>query len=389
MVVADLIFECIRYSIRGQELSAETLKGVPSDMLSVLFNLSKKHDIAHIVGYALHKNNLIDKTDTAYGKFVYQENLAIYRYENINHELHAICDLLEKEQVSHIPLKGSVIRSLYPEPWMRTSCDIDILIHENDIDRALNVLEEQLGCSIEKRSSYDISIFTATNVHLELHYNLAIEEQNEEIKKVLSEVWETSALMDGYLYKREMCDEMYYYYHLAHMSKHFAGHGCGIRSFIDVWLLDNVLKADMQKRLELARRGGLENFMLGVQAVSKVWLEKAPHSDITQEIENFILQSGIYGNEENWVISAQKEKGGKFRYALSRIFLSYEVLKTHYPILVKHKWLYPFCQIRRWFKLLFCGGVHRSVNELKSISALSEDKIKKREKMMSDLGLWK
>ena len=369
-------------------MSVETLKGVSTDELHALYKLAKKHDIAHVIAYALDKNKLIAKGQEGYKPFMYQENLAIYRYENINHELNLICDLLEKEQVSHIPLKGAVIRSLYPEPWMRTSCDIDILVHEDDVDKVIEILKEKLGCRIENKSFYDVSIFTSENVHLEIHFNLAVQNQGGIIEKVLAEVWDSSNLANGCRYKREMTDEMYYYYHLAHMSKHFAGNGCGIRPFIDLWLLDNMSGANNEKRLELARRGDLDKFMLGVQACSKVWLENAPHSAVTLEIENFILQSGVYGTQEIRAVSEQNKKGGKFRYTMSRIFLSFKELKAQYPSLEKHKWLYPFYQVRRWFKLLFCGGVKRSVNELVSIAKRPQEEIKRREKMMKSLGLW-
>lgn len=387
MVVVEVLFELIRYSIKQEKLSDETLKGLSQDTLLSLYKTSKMHDIAHLVADALYKNGLLSKDDQMYKPFVHQENLAVYRYENINYELHRVCDLFEKNKVSHIPLKGSVIRSLYPEPWMRTSCDIDILIHEDDIDRALELLREQ-GARVEQKSFYDVSIYTENNVHIELHFNLAVEGQNKKTADVLQEVWDKSNLVDGCAYRRKMTDEMYYFYHLAHMSKHFAGRGCGIRSFIDVWILDNQDKADVKKRREIAERGGLDKFMDASSALAKVWLGQQPHTPITLDMQDFILGSGVYGNMENHIIAEQKKRGGKFGLAMSRIFLPYKQLKGHYPVLVKHKWLYPFCQVRRWFKLLFCGGVKRSVKELKSIAQMPKDKIKRTEKMMYQLGLW-
>ena len=54
-----------------------------------------------------------------------------------------------------------------------------------------------------------------------------------------------------------MTDEMFYFYHIAHMAKHFEEGGCGIRPFIDLWTLDNIKDVDHDKRDELLSRGNL------------------------------------------------------------------------------------------------------------------------------------
>jgi hypothetical protein len=51
----------------------------------------------------------------------------------MKHEFERICLVLEKAKIPHIPLKGSVLRKLYKEPWLRTSCDIDILVQEETL----------------------------------------------------------------------------------------------------------------------------------------------------------------------------------------------------------------------------------------------------------------
>ncbi|MBO4954226.1 MAG: nucleotidyltransferase family protein, partial [Clostridia bacterium] len=36
--------------------------------------------------------------------------------------------------IDFMPLKGAVIRQYYPEPWMRTSCDIDIHVKKDRLE---------------------------------------------------------------------------------------------------------------------------------------------------------------------------------------------------------------------------------------------------------------
>lgn len=85
-----------------------------------LHKLSKSHDLAHLVGDALIKNDLIGN-DEIKAKYQKQVMLAIYRYEKINYELNRLRSALNEAQIPFIPLKGSVLRQYYPEPWMRTS----------------------------------------------------------------------------------------------------------------------------------------------------------------------------------------------------------------------------------------------------------------------------
>jgi hypothetical protein len=97
--------------------------------------------------------------------------------------------------------------------------------------------------------------------------------------------------------------------------------------------------------------------------------------------------SGVYGNNENRVTVQQQKKGGRIKYALSKIFIPYDVIKFHYPVLQKHKWLTPCMEIRRWFKLIFCGHAKRTINELKYNQTISADKADVTKNFLENIGL--
>ena len=109
-----------------------------------LYKLAKAHDLAHLVGDALIKTNLIGDGEIK-AKFQKQIMLAVYRYEKINYELGRLRKVLNEAEIPFIPLKGSVLRRYYPEPWMRTSCDIDVLVHEEAVNQAEQTIVEKLG----------------------------------------------------------------------------------------------------------------------------------------------------------------------------------------------------------------------------------------------------
>ena len=109
----------------GKELSTDVKNLITQDMLKPLYAISKKHDLAHLLCDALDKNGfLLDGTE-ACKYFLQERNIAIYRYEQLEYEYEQICNVFEQNKIEFIPLKGCVIRKFYPEPWMRTSCDIE------------------------------------------------------------------------------------------------------------------------------------------------------------------------------------------------------------------------------------------------------------------------
>ena len=105
--------------------------------------------------------------------------LAVYRYEKINYELGRLRKVLNEAKIPFIPLKGSVLRRYYPEPWMRTSCDIDVLVHEEAVDQAAQIIVDKLGYAYEKKQYHDISLMSDGGVHLELHHTIKENKANK------------------------------------------------------------------------------------------------------------------------------------------------------------------------------------------------------------------
>ena len=111
--------DLIASEVCGKEID-KSQQTLTDEELAKLYKLSKSHDLAHLVGDALIKNDLIGN-DEIKAKYQKQVMIAIYRYEKINYELNRLRSALNEAQIPFIPLKGSVLRQYYPEPWMRTS----------------------------------------------------------------------------------------------------------------------------------------------------------------------------------------------------------------------------------------------------------------------------
>ena len=127
--ISNTIIQLIRNEVCGGTLSLSS--PITDSDLAKMFSVIQAHDMTHILSSALLNNGLLtgSKLENIYRDQIYS---TLYRYESQCYVLEKICGVLEKEKIRYIPLKGAVIKEIYPQPWMRTSCDIDILVHEND-----------------------------------------------------------------------------------------------------------------------------------------------------------------------------------------------------------------------------------------------------------------
>ena len=383
--INSLMFELIKSEIQGVTLDRSKIEPLSDEDAKRLYVLSKSQDMAHLVGSAIDKNGLLAEGEIL-EKYRKQTFMAVYRYQRIQFELQALCRAFEEAEIDHIPLKGSVIRDYYPEGWMRTSCDIDILVRREDLARAQAVLEG-MQYRYDTKDSHDVCYFSPSGVHVELHYALIEDYIDGQMDTPLENVWAHAYADAGTTHRYVLSDAMYHYYHTAHMVKHYLHGGCGIRPFLDIWILNHRVQFDRATREELLQSGGILEFYQGAELLSEVWFGDAAHTPLTKTMENYLLSSGTYGTTESRVAIQQSKKGGKLGFAISRIWLPYSILVTHYPSLERHRWLLPLYQVRRWFKLVFRGGVKRSANELKTNFAVADDKQKALSAMLEDLGL--
>ena len=388
-----MLIDFLRIGICGEKISDNFKENLTVENLENLYKFAKTHDLAHIVADVLYKNKLMPDCEIA---TEYKNSLmvSLLRYQQIAYELKRICDLLEEYEIPHLPLKGAVIRQYYPEPWLRTSCDIDILVKKDDLQRVADLFVNNLNFSEYEKQDHDWGFFTEGNLLIELHYDLMERDHtsNERIshswdKKYLESVWERTVLAKNKKFEYEMTNEMFYYFHIAHMAKHFKIGGCGVRTILDMWLLNDRMTYDRSKAEEMLKDSGLLEFENAVKRLSNVWFLDCKGDEFIDEIGDFILAAGIYGNFENYMAIKINNKGNRFKYIFSRIFVPYEILEKRFPVLKKHKWLLPLCHIARWFQLGFQGRFKSGFGELKINRDLSDKKVNDINELMNILGL--
>ncbi|MDO5479022.1 MAG: nucleotidyltransferase family protein, partial [Clostridia bacterium] len=323
-------------------------------------------------------------TDLVQRKFHKQLLTAVYRRELADSEFNKVTEVLEEAGIRYMPLKGSVIKDYYPESWMRTSSDIDILVHEDDLPEVSELLSEKLDYVIREKGKHDVGAITQTGMHIEMHYRLSEDEKADEI---LSGVWDTAKLSEGKKCCYEMSDEFFAFYHLSHMAKHFSHGGCGVRYYIDLWLINNNIMYDEKKLCSLLEDVGLTQFRKTSEDIIAMWFYGKKSDELTKRAGTFVLEGGVYGNVEQHIAVRQYGKLGKLKYILNRIFIKKNTLMFLYPEIKKYPLLVPYYMVKRWMKIFNKEKRERVKCEIKANVSLKQSKKEEVLGLMKELGI--
>lgn len=370
--VNGAIIQLIRNEVCGGTLSLSS--PITDSDLAKMFSVIQAHDMTHILSSALLNNGLLtgSKLENIYRDQIYS---TLYRYESLCYVLEKVCEVLEKEKIRYIPLKGAVLKEIYPQPWMRIGCDIDIFVHDEDVQKAADAITNALGYEQKGRGKHDIQILSTENIYIELHFSLLEEDVSPAMAKVLDKAWDYATPCEGYGYRYELSDAMFYFYHIAHMAKHFMGGGCGIRPFLDLWLMKKNKNYDTAETDALLKKAKLSDFDKSAKKLGRVWFSGEEHDKVTRIMEEFIFSGGCFGSTETAMLSEQQKAGGRTKHILSRIFIPYDDLKVRYPVIKKYKFLTPICEICRIFSLLFGKKRKFSRNYVRKLNNVSDERI--------------
>lgn len=374
--IKNNLFSLIRH---GLGISDSTVECSAKDY-DVLFSIGVRQSILPILFRGMDRISvppeMLRKFDTARLKNVYQTL-------QIQEALGIISNVLEDAGIMFIPLKGAVLRKYYPNPYLRTSCDLDVLVHEEDVDRAVAAIEKTTDFRAVGRNYHDISMISTT-VHLELHFSLR--ENMESIDGLLDRVWDyaTPVLEDGLRYK--MTPEYLIFHTIAHMSYHMVRGGLGIRPFLDLWLLRKNTAYDEDLVRQMCADCGILIFYEKSCRLADAWMTGQPIPEDLGTLEDYAMNGGVFGNRET-IAAANQRKYKGFHYYLHRLFVSKAVMEMEYPKLKERPYLLPACWVSRWLRLLDPQKRKHVKAEINSVRKSSADAIDSFDELLAGLGL--
>lgn len=371
----SLLMQVFGAALKGTAPEKELLT---PESLPAVYALAKKHSLGHFVTRYVFGNGIATDPEMA-RKLQREELISVHQYERMQYTYREICQIFDEENIAYIPLKGSVLRGFYPDPTLRTSCDIDILIRQEELDRAVGVLKEK-GYQVGQRQFHDIGLYSPNKIHLELHFNIL--ENMDLLDSVLKDAWQYAVPVSGSRY--EFRKEFFVFHMYAHMAYHFLAGGCGVRSLMDIWVMEHRMDAHYALAEELLRKAGIHTFAARICEIADICFEQTDYSD---PILDYIWRGGTYGTVENHITVQKKDGVSSFSYIWMRIFLPYKLMVISYPILKKLPVLLPVCWVLRWLRVLLTGRSGRLSAEYACAKGIADDRLTEVKEMCYRLDL--
>lgn len=257
----------------------------------------------------------------------------------------ALYDLFDREGLDYLPLKGILLKDLYPRKGMRQFADNDILFRKKQ-KRKLKKLMLAQGYRCGKDSDYSAhDVYTKPPIfNFEMHRALFNRSENT---RYFKEIWDR-AVKGERKHEYRMTDEDFYLYELAHFHKHFHNGGAGFRFFADLYLLLRDGTFDEKAVGDVLKSLGLDGFDRDMRKIAESWFGAEPR-EIDENVFDFILTSGAYGTLEHSAQTQVREGRGILGY----IFLPYKEMKARFPCLKYLPFLLPFFWLVRLLRAPF------------------------------------
>ncbi len=351
--VYDMLYlaECALKSIRPDEEKVKSMD------MEAIYKLSKNHSLEAIV-YMGAEPFL---TGELCEKWRDEKEAAVYKTLLLDVERKNILDFLEKSGIWYMPLKGIIIKELYPKPGMRQMADNDILYDARDQNELYKYMTARGYCGTVGNSHHDI-YKKEPLYNYEMHTVLFDKLSNERVHRYFFDESRMKP-MDGTKFGRKFSDEDFYIYVTAHEYKHFRLSGTGLRALLDEYVYIKNKKLDFRYIEGEMKKLGMADYEKRKRIIAEKLFET--HEPLSKEEEDMIFymtSSGTYGTVGNHVVNQMRDKNEtRLMHYLHRIFPTAEYMCASYPFLERHKYLIPFGYPFRM--------VHRFINGSKRITA--------------------
>lgn len=344
-----------------------------------VYRLAKSQTMAAVTFYGLE---LWDKAKTAvapelWAKWKEARDKAIRKNLLFDIEREKLFSFLEKTGIWYSPLKGAIMKELYPQPGMRQMADNDILFDKSYRDK---VYEYMIGQGYETEfynpeTAVDVLNEEGDTVHdsylkkpiynFEMHMGLFGKSGEPQWWTYYENVKERLQKDEENNYGYHFRDEDFYVYVTTHACKHFNGGGHGLRNLMDMYVYQekkpNLDWEYIDKELETLEISEHEKVMrtLSMKLFGDTFYEtrrgRTVFTEREQEDLNICLSSGTYGTQKRHIENELKKMNGKenitakerLKYLFRRLIPEEEILLIRYPKLARKKYLQPLCVLIR------------------------------------------
>lgn len=309
--------------------------------LEHLYRAAEKHMLTATVAYALRTAGITDKN------FEQARAKSVRKVTAMDIDKALLFQKMEESKIWYMPLKGSLIKDLYPSVGMRQMSDFDILF-DKTYSETIRQIFLDFGFTCERFGNGNDDVYFKPPVsNFEMHRELFNTNHKPEIYQYYRNIKDRLIKDKNNDFGYHFTNEDLYIYLTAHEYKHFSRSGTGLRSLLDTYVfwknfgdgLDKAyISAEMQKL-------GIGDFEQQNRSLALHLFKGETLTEKDRQMLEYILFSGTYGTFGNSVENSVKRYGGgnkgKILYIKNRLFLPMNVVKEYYPFYYRHKILLP------------------------------------------------
>ena len=261
---------------------------------------------------------------------------------------------MDAEHIWYMPLKGAILKDLYPRQEMRQMADNDILF-DATYEAAVKDYFVREGYEVISYAKGNHDVYEKEPVYnFEMHTSLFGEAHNEVWAEYYKDIQSKLKKSDNH-FQYSFTDEDFYIYFIVHAFKHFDGCGTGIRYFVDSYVYQNAKNLDWGYiERELDKLGVLEFEKTFRSTSMKIFGKGEAVSRLNREEYSMLCDSmfaGTYGNLQSGIdkklhkIQGNEDritKNTKVKYIIGRLFPPMSYYKAYYPFIYKTRIFIPF-----------------------------------------------
>lgn len=380
-------------------LNATVPKQITELNYEALYKLASFHSVTAMIAMALESGHLLTEpyaSEECIKKW--KETRVKAKRKNIllDTERELLLEQMELMGIWYLPLKGSILKEMYPKLGMRQMADNDILF---DAAYAQQVKDLMIGRGYKViafgRGNHDV--YEKEPIYnFEFHTALFDEIAHSDWAAYYENIYERLLRLPGTNHGCCFSNEDFYIYLILHAYKHFDGSGNGVRFLSDlyVFLQKERKNLDWSYMLAELKKLGIDEFEEQVRKLTFKLFSPVEEEEIFMETKNnlqsifvmpltekekelllYMIGSGTYGTIDNFVDKELHKLQGneetltvrtKIKYTLHRIFPDIEFMKQYSQFCRKHPWSFPFFWLVRWYR---AATVRRKevLQELKAI----------------------
>ena len=262
-----------------------------------------------------------------------------------------ICDAFENAGIEYMPVKGTIMKRLYPDHAMRKMTDADILIREEQYEKICPIMRS-LGFTEAMESDHE-HIWMQEFLKVELHKHL-IPSYKKDLYCYFGTGWDLAKIQDGCRWA--MTQEDAFIYNFIHFAKHYRDGEGHCRFVVDIWVhmrsYPDMDKTYIRSKLQQMK---MEIFYDNIMRLIDCWFGDGQWDNRMEKITSILFCADGQDDKQRQSVAQNAQQAGSVKETqklrrLRRIFPDREHMDWSYPQWKKKPLVVAWCL--RWWDLL-------------------------------------